>query len=1225
MFGPGTVVATRFTLGPPLGVGGMGAVYVARDAATGDTVALKLMSAVDPTATRRFMMECSVLADLAHPGIVRHVAHGLAEDGTPYLAMERLEGEELDARLSRGPMQLADALELLRCVAGALAVAHARGVLHRDLKPSNVFLRDGEVRGATLLDFGIARRVGLGDGLTHTGRVVGTPDYMAPEQARGAAALGPAVDVFALGCVMYRCLTGQTPFGAEHVVATLARILLEEHAPVLALRPDLPPGVGRLIDDMLRKDPAERLPDAAAVLAALDALGPLAEGASTQRSVVNGLSAAELELVSVLLVGASPELSRSAHTWSDEDEAPASVAAIVAELGALGADAERLADGSVVATFGTRGAADQAVHAAICARRAASRWPGLCFAIATARRVAGASVPIGEAMERAARLVAARAPGQVLLDEVTASLVDGRVALRAPGGGPPALALADTTFDGTRPLLGKPTPCVGRDQEIGLLELSVAGALDEGQARAVLVVGPAGIGKSRVRHELLRRIARDEARVVTVLQGRGELLRAGTPFAVASDLLRRHFHVGPDDSPDVARARLREGTQGAGGEEVAELLGEICDLRFPDNPRLRALRQDPRSMQLRVGATFVAYLRALTDRAPLAIVLDDLHWGDRPSVDLVGLALRDLADRPLFVAAFARPEVHALAPNLWKDRVVELPLRPLSRRACEQLVRRVCGATIDDATVARVVAQSDGNALFLEELVRATAEGGGVAETVLAMLQSRIARLEPTLRRVLRAASVYGEGFDPADVRAVLGPATDAEDLLRWLGELVRHEVLERDALEVFRFRHALMRDAAHGLMVDTDRRLGHRLAAERLAERGDEPGLIAEHFLLAGRPEEAGPWFVRAADRAFERDDYVECRRLAARGRAAGASGEARGALAAVEAYAAVMVWDWGHAASILPEAFAEARPGGRHAVLACRTGGALHAYRNDVAGLRAIVERLLADTPDPDVRLAYSDSAVHLASNCIQVGLPPLGAALLDRAAAVSEALWPEYPGARAWHLMVRCTLIRHRDDSLDQQLVLLEEAQEAFALAGSPRLLTLMSNNVFGEVECRAGLAERGLRRLRASLAAAEADTTALALSHTRLALANALCADPAGHAEATTLARAILATTGISAGYEAMARDVLATVHLAAGQLDDAEREARAAIALSPHTPVRRWLMVAHLADALQRAGRVDEAAAEVDRALAEIDAYGGAGGYADRPLRAVAARVRAARG
>src|SRR5262249_14515424 len=150
-----------------------------------------------------------------------------------------------------------------------------RGVVHRDLKPGNLFLRGGEIERVTLLDFGIARRASISNAMTGTGIVIGTPAYMAPEQACGHREITAAADVFALGCVLFECLTGQTPFVADHPMALLGRIVFDAPTPLRELRPELPESIEALVARMLAKEAEERFADAETFLSALDRLNEL--------------------------------------------------------------------------------------------------------------------------------------------------------------------------------------------------------------------------------------------------------------------------------------------------------------------------------------------------------------------------------------------------------------------------------------------------------------------------------------------------------------------------------------------------------------------------------------------------------------------------------------------------------------------------------------------------------------------------------------------------------------------------------------------------------------------------------------------------------------------------------------------------------------------------------------------------------------------------------------
>jgi serine/threonine protein kinase len=244
------------------GAGGMGKVYEAIERATSRRVAIKVITGLPgPSERARFAAEIEVIERLDHPAIVDYVAHGETSNGEPYLAMEWLVGDSLSTRLDRGTLSLVEAAFVGERIADALDHAHDHGVVHRDLKPSNIFLVDGKASEAHLIDFGIAKH--SGKDLTRSGQLVGTPGYMAPEQARGEKTINASADLFALGCVLYRALAGRDAFEGAEVMEILARLLLEDPPPLAQLRPDVPPRFAHLVGSLLSKDAAKRLGDAA--------------------------------------------------------------------------------------------------------------------------------------------------------------------------------------------------------------------------------------------------------------------------------------------------------------------------------------------------------------------------------------------------------------------------------------------------------------------------------------------------------------------------------------------------------------------------------------------------------------------------------------------------------------------------------------------------------------------------------------------------------------------------------------------------------------------------------------------------------------------------------------------------------------------------------------------------------------------------------------------------
>ncbi len=259
-----------------LGYGGMGVVYRARHVRLNRPVAVKMMLAgmyAGPQELARFRREAEALAELGHPNIVQvHEAGDL--DGLPYFTMELVEGGTLADKLAGAPQAADQAVALVSTLAGAVQAAHDRGIVHRDLKPANVLLMsDGTPK---ISDFGVARRLDPGPNLTRTGVRVGTPSYMAPEQAAGApGAVGPAVDVYALGAVLYELLTGRPPFRADTAAETERQVIAEDPAPPSRLNAKVPRDLETICLKCLHKDPRRRY---ASAVALADDLGRFQRG-----------------------------------------------------------------------------------------------------------------------------------------------------------------------------------------------------------------------------------------------------------------------------------------------------------------------------------------------------------------------------------------------------------------------------------------------------------------------------------------------------------------------------------------------------------------------------------------------------------------------------------------------------------------------------------------------------------------------------------------------------------------------------------------------------------------------------------------------------------------------------------------------------------------------------------------------------------------------------------
>ncbi len=960
----GKVVGGRFEILAEIGQGGGGTIYKARDLRAETFVAVKVMRGLGKREEARFQREARVLAQIDNPGLVAHIAHGL--DGeVPYLAMQWLDGEDLRVRLRREELTLSATLVLARRVAGVLASLHDSGLVHRDIKPSNLFLPGGRPEDTKVLDLGLVRTEDDEPlSLTRTGLAVGTPGFMAPEQARADKDVDARADVFSLGCVLYRCLSGKAPFHGAHLIEVMTKVLLQEPAPLAEICPDVPAELSALVHRMLEKDPALRPRSGAEVARALAGVtlsgDPSAGGRTPANLRVPALTGDERRLASVILVGREvgrrhrPEDAAGKDAAGKEARSPEGQAALETVLRTYGASLDRLAgDVLVVHVSGKEGAGDPVARAARCALAIRATMPRAPIAFSTGLSEVTGMAPVGDAIERATALLAYEhatlvealagghpCPAWIAADAVTASLLREGFDLRESEGRWRLHGTAGSST-GARPLLGKTIPTVGREWETSTLLAAFRASADEGSTRALLVTGPGGAGKSRLARELTRAV-RADAESVEIWSAACVSSAAGSPFAVLAGLLRSALdldgRVGAEDAEMLLFEAVAQRLPADRAARAAEVFADVMGVPIaPPSAALRAARSDPRIFAERLRTAWQDLVTAACAKAPVVTILEDLHWGDASTIRLLGDMLAALPDRPWMVVAFARPEIDDTFPRLWQEHDCQhIRLRPLTRRAAEQIVRHVLGAEAPSSAVSRIVAQADGNAFFLEELIRAFAAGGGddmpmtLPETVLAVVQARIAQLDAQARRVLRAASVLGEVFWPSAVEALLGEEAASSSATLWVDALVTQEIFVRRPHSRFvgevelAFRHTLLREGAYAMLTEPDRVLGHRLAGEWLQKRGETDALVlAKHFDEGQAPEAAALHYAQAARRAVGGMDLDAAIDLAGRARSLSVNADVGNAcdLALAEAH----IWrsEWAQAQHHAAEILKTARPG--------------------------------------------------------------------------------------------------------------------------------------------------------------------------------------------------------------------------------------------------------------------------------------------------------------
>jgi hypothetical protein len=564
-------------------------------------------------------------------------------------------GDDLDARLARGPLTVDETVALAKRLAGEVSAIHARGGSHGRIGPRRVVLPDGALTRARLL--------APGD------RGAGEPGYFSPEQARGDAA-GPSADVFAIGALLFACLTGKRAFAGTHSTAVLARVLLEDTPRVSMIRNDIPDALDALVARMLSKSPLDRPRDGADLAFELAVLDTSDSGYGmsepTAPDTVAGRDRPRLYVVLAAPGGAFTGTS---------GELGARVTAAVAPLGAR---VSLLVDGAALALLSGRGiSADHAMKAARTALAMRSVLPGASIAAVTGAGVRIAEVPLGDMVERAARMLgsASSAPA-IVIDEDLAGLLDAQFAV---GGDARGLLLEGENEPGSssRPLGVEPGDLVGREREIGVIEALFRGAADEEIGRVALILGAKGAGKSRLARELVDRIER-RGEPISLWIARGDPERSSVPFALVSDLLRAMAGIRGGESPAIQRqklrGRVRRHVAPRHAARVAEHLAILAAIPAASSDEL-ARDEAPRSGT--PARALEELLSVECDARPVLVVLEDLHAADRASVELLGAMAAALTERRFLLVALGRPEVLERFPDLWEhERPAVIVLGP---------------------------------------------------------------------------------------------------------------------------------------------------------------------------------------------------------------------------------------------------------------------------------------------------------------------------------------------------------------------------------------------------------------------------------------------------------------------------------------------------------------------------------------------------------------------
>ena len=912
----------RYAIGDKLGEGGFGSVYRGFDKRLKRPVAVKAARTDQgPLAdAARLTQEAQRVAQLRHPGIVS--VQDVAIGGRRcFIVSELLAGPNLHAWLSQRRPGWSEAAAIAASVADALAHAHARGIIHRDIKPGNIILLDGT--RPVLVDFGIALSAAtLADDLI---LAAGTPDYMPPEQARGLGGRPDGrADVYSLAVTLYEMLAGRPPFQADDTPALLRLVRDAEPPPLRSLRADVPADLEAVCRKAMAKHPGDRFATALEFASALRNVihrthtalvePPDPEGdrtplwippatdrktptdAAPERFTPGGVRKAETERRQVSILSASFEPAATA----DLDDAHEQFLAFQASCRAIitGCDGRVLpsSGATILAVFGyptvREDAPRQAVRAALAiATRLAARAAVHSGLAVVTEAPDGSLTVIGDVTAGVARLDPLFVGSDVLITEATRRLVDGyfeceaagEVKLRSDGVSSSVHRVVSERIAHNRVDAADParlTPLIGRDREVGLLrerwELAA-----EGHGHVVLLVADPGLGKSR----LVRDIREHVASAGTVIAWHGSAAHQNSPLYPIVEYWERVLGFDREADPDRRLDRLIRRLRDDGLDDAEHVALFAGMLSLPGSGRLPALNLSPDRLKERIRESLIEWLRLRAEKQSVLFVVEDLHWVDPSTLDVLGRVVEQCHDLPLLAIFTARPEFEP--PWKAKTDVTQVALTRLTRRQVGEMIRAQSATPIPSETAERIAERTDGVPLFVEEFARVVIENGNAAAIPATLQDLLLARLDRTAgdKELVHLAAAIDRTFtfellQAASERSVTVLSAELQRLVA-AGLLFAKGHPPRCS---YTFKHALIQDAAYQSMVKKRRQHVHRQIATAIEKAfadiaEAQPELLAHHFTEAGDSERAVDYWLGAGQRARERSAYLEAIRQLARG----------------------------------------------------------------------------------------------------------------------------------------------------------------------------------------------------------------------------------------------------------------------------------------------------------------------------------------------------------
>ncbi len=911
-----------------LGRGGMGIVYKAEDTKLRRTVALKFLPRQREASAEdraRLLLEAQAAAGLNHPNIC--VIHSVEEDGDEqFIVMEFVDGITLRKKISEGALHIRQALDYCVQIAEALHDAHSRGIVHRDIKADNIMITpNGRVK---VMDFGLAKLKGRATDTTSSG-AAGTLVYMSPEQARGDDVDAPS-DIWSLGVLLYEMLTGRLPFSHDYEAAVVYSLLNEPPLPPRDIREEISPKLEKIVLKCLRKESTERY---ASALQLAEELREVSGSDSTadvrsfnsdrRREPKKATERKPATILSLRLPGYS---DGAAAAESEE------VYLFMERIGSTAEKTARKYDGTVGKIsadeirilFGLPEAierpAEKAVRAAIEIRAGlqelgkkenALRHFNPAIAVDTGLVIAGDLGPggtsdytiVGDPMDLTDKVVRRLEKGQIVVGPLThkqtkeyfdykqgpaVDLRNNRQRIPCFELVGPKQKSSRTTAISDRRIS---SPLVGRDREMNLLELHLLKAIN-GEGSIVNIVGEPGLGKSRLIAELKQREAMNR---VLLLEGKSVSYGRNLSFHPIIEILKRWARIEEDDPEPNAMEKLGRAIGALnpdGTDEILPFVASVMGMQLTDK-QARFIEGIAGEAMMKIVQKHIREIMLKeSQRKPIVYILEDLHWADQSSLDLLQSLYRLAQNNRIMFLNVMRPNYPETSDRLlaairtkYPDLVTDITLDPLTSVNCRVLINNLVDAgKLPAQTTETILKRADGNPFFIEEVIRSFLDEGAIEfkngkisptgrtddllipDSVQQILAARIDKLDEGTKSLLKIASVIGRSFFQKILAGVPESVSEVDERLEYLEgiQLIR-KTRKTDEVE-YQFKHALVQEVAYESIPSKKRKEYHLKVAQVIEKEFPDRlhefyGTLAMHYGEADEQEKTENYLIKAGE----------------------------------------------------------------------------------------------------------------------------------------------------------------------------------------------------------------------------------------------------------------------------------------------------------------------------------------------------------------------------